>query len=318
MQENIKSPLNYTGNKSRLIDQFAPHFPKKMNKFVDLCCGGASVGLNFLNRANEVFCFDINNYVIELLKTLQKFSYSKIENKSEVIINDYNMSNSYKNGYDAYKKYVIGNNGLKEYNRVGYLNLREHFNGNNLAVNNKSFYLFVLICYAFNNDIRFNSSGKFNMPVGKTDFNASIRGKLKSFKMGIHNKNITFKVSDFEVVTKMQLRQDDFVYVDPPYLITDAVYNKANADNYDGWSENSEKRLLDVLSYLNSKNIRFALSNILQRGNQKNSILNDWISQNSFNVFDIRYHYRSSSYNKKHRDTPVQEVLITNYATDSK
>jgi site-specific DNA-adenine methylase len=175
-----------------------------------------------------------------------------------------------------------------------------------------------LICYAFNNDIRFNSAGKFNMPVGKTDFNGSIRKKLKSFKNGIQNKNICFEVADFEIVKNIKLGNHDFVYIDPPYLITEAVYNKSNTKEYNGWNSECEKRLLELLDHLNKNGTRFALSNILQKGNIKNNILLNWIKKNSLNIIDINYHYRASSYNKKHRNAKVKEVLITNYAKNSK
>lgn len=50
----MKTPLNYTGNKSRLIDQFKNHFPQKVNTFVDLFCGGATVGLS-INAKNNFY-----------------------------------------------------------------------------------------------------------------------------------------------------------------------------------------------------------------------------------------------------------------------
>ncbi|WP_413854059.1 DNA adenine methylase, partial [Candidatus Ruminimicrobium bovinum] len=85
MLENIvKTPLNYTGNKSRILDQLIQFFPKEIDRFVDLCCGGASVGLNV--KANSVVCIDINSYVIDLLRTLKFYSEKTIINKVENII----------------------------------------------------------------------------------------------------------------------------------------------------------------------------------------------------------------------------------------
>ena len=45
----IKSPLNYTGNKYRLLNQFEKFFPKEIDTFVDLFCGGATVGLSLIH-----------------------------------------------------------------------------------------------------------------------------------------------------------------------------------------------------------------------------------------------------------------------------
>lgn len=44
--ELIKSPLNYTGNKYRILEQLNPLFPKQIDVMVDMFCGGATVGLN--------------------------------------------------------------------------------------------------------------------------------------------------------------------------------------------------------------------------------------------------------------------------------
>ena len=107
----------------------------------------------------------------------------------------------------------------------------------------------------------------------------------------------------------------EFVYADPPYLITDAVYNE-NA----GWNEKEERELLNLLDKLNKKGIKFALSNVLQKKklNIKNEILYNWLEKNKDKYFinEIEYHYRSASYNKKNRDGLEEEVLITNYKVE--
>ncbi|WP_176777598.1 Dam family site-specific DNA-(adenine-N6)-methyltransferase [Candidatus Avelusimicrobium faecicola] len=303
----ILSPLNYTGNKSRLLTQLLPLFPASINRFVDVCCGGGSVGIN--SSAKQTLCIDSNVAVIELLRTLQHFSEHFILQKMDAIIEQFQLSDSFHKDYAFYHKYIEGNNGLKAYNKDSYKRLREFYNNHDFqSWKEKSLYLFVLIAYCFNNDIRFNSKGQFNMPVGKTDFNSSMRKKLSSFKAGIHSKNIKFYMADFSIVQEFKLTPKDFVYVDPPYLITDAVYNENG-----GWTPEQEKRLLAVLSKLDKQNIPFALSNVLRKKTQENSLLLEWISKNKFNVKFLDYHYRAASYNKKDRNSMEQEVLICNY-----
>ena len=46
----IQSPLNYTGGKYRLLSQILPLFPKNIDLFVDLFCGGCNVGVNAASR----------------------------------------------------------------------------------------------------------------------------------------------------------------------------------------------------------------------------------------------------------------------------
>ena len=46
MNNNIKSPLNYTGGKYKLLPQILPLMPDKFDIFVDLFTGGANVIVN--------------------------------------------------------------------------------------------------------------------------------------------------------------------------------------------------------------------------------------------------------------------------------
>lgn len=54
----VKSPLNSTGNKYRIIDQINKYFPEKIDCMIDLFCGGATVGLN--TNAKKVIFVDNN------------------------------------------------------------------------------------------------------------------------------------------------------------------------------------------------------------------------------------------------------------------
>ena len=162
--------------------------------------------------------------------------------------------------------------------------------------------------YAFNNDIRFNSEGKFNLPVGKTDFNKNNYNKLIQYNKRAKNINYEFICGDFrKKEIKEQILKSDFVYCDPPYLITTAVYNENN-----GWSKTDEKELLNMLSEVNKNKINFALSNVLKKDGMKNEILAEWIEDNEFSKNSIDYNYRSASYNKINRNAGEEEVLITN------
>jgi hypothetical protein len=68
---------------------------------------------------------------------------------------------------------------------------------------------------------------KFNIPVGKTGFNKSIRKKLTSFKHNVKNKDIEFIHYDFKAIKEIDLYK--FVYIDQPHLITNAVYNEGGS-----------------------------------------------------------------------------------------
>lgn len=309
----IKSPLNYTGNKFRLLNQFEKFFPQKCKTFVDLFCGGATVGFNV--NADKIILIDGNEKIINLLKTLACENIDKIILEVEKNIKNYNLSYSYKYTYSHYKElgYVNGNNGLKNYNNDGFYKLREDYN---TLKNKKSFkanmMLYTLMVYAFNNDIRFNSEGKFNLPVGKTDFNKNNYMKLVEYNERAKHINYEFICSDFRSEeVKEHLKSADFIYCDPPYLITTAVYNENN-----GWSEKDESDLLDLLKEMNECGKQFALSNVLKKEGKTNFLLDKWIKENNYKKNKINYHYRSSSYNKLNRNSNEEEVLITSGELD--
>lgn len=131
------------------------------------------------------------------------------------------------------------------------MRLRADFNEKKKKGNYDYYYyvmLYVIIVYAFNNQIRFNSNGEFNLPVGKRDFNKKMQQKLSDFIDIIKEQNCKFTCLDFREFDIDTLGNNDFVYVDPPYLITCATYNEQG-----GWSETDEKDLLKFLDSLNGK-----------------------------------------------------------------
>lgn len=304
----IKSPLNYTGNKYRILPQLEKYFPKNTEVFVDLFCGGATVGFNV--KADKIIMIDCNQRIINLLKFLAETDIQVIILKIEKTIEKYNLSYSYKYTYKKYREegYVVGNNGLKKYNEKGFYKLREDYNRlKNKNTINANVLLYTLMVYGFNNDIRFNNYGEFNLPVGKTDFNKNNYDKLIAYNMRAKEINYEFVCADFNSKkVRTILESASFVYCDPPYLITTAVYNEN-----DGWNKKKEDKLLSLLSDISSKNIPFALSNVLKTNLRTNTQLEEWINKNNFNVHKINYHYKSSSYNKKNRDRNEQEILVT-------
>jgi len=307
----MKTPLNYTGNKSRLISQFMPYFPKEIDTFVDLFCGGATVGLSI--NAKKVIFIDNNLNVINLLKHLSKYNFGDILSRIEVLIDKYGLSYSAKFGYRRYREGIKkeDNNGLKEYNKLAYDQLRSDYNKLKNKSSKKALdLLYVLIIYSFNNDMRFNRKGDFNLPIGKTDFNKRNIERLKLYIERVQSIQCSFVCGDFrDEKVKNILMEADFIYADPPYLIGNAVYNENG-----NWTERTEQELIDLLDILNKNKKKFAVSNVLRKAGLENKILSDWIfNRSDLQVIDIKYHYRSASYNKIDRDAREREVLIKNF-----
>lgn len=312
MKDNyIKTPLNYTGNKYRLLNQIQPYFPKNINIMVDLFCGGTTVGLN--TECNEIYFVDNNPQLIGLLRffSTQKFDFL-LENL-EKLVYEYDLSNSYRKGINYYKDKIKdenGNNGLKEYNKKGFYRLRTDYNRLIDKTTDEAFMkLYLLLLYGFNNDLRFNSKSEFNLPVGKTDLNKANVLKLKKYLDKVKEKNVHYICAEFDSYEVGKILEiADFIYMDPPYLITKATYNETNR-----WNNFSEHKLLNLLDSLIYSGKQFVLSNVLSKKNKMNEPLFYWTQKNNerIEIYHMEYSYTSASYNKKDRTSKEDEIIVT-------
>lgn len=304
-QKKIASPMNYTGGKFKLLSQILPLFPKKIHTFVDLFCGGCNVGINV--TAEQYIFNDSNQEIMGLYSILQKTPIQQILTSVIDIINQYELSSSALYGYAHYG--CDSSSGLGKHNKEAFNRLRTDFN----LLQQKDYHyyimLFVLIVYSFNHQIRFNSKGQFNLPVGKRDFNKKIQKKLVDFMQAVQKKDCSFTTYSFLDFDISCLTKDDFVYIDPPYLISCASYNENG-----GWTEQNEKELLLFLEKLDTRGIRFALSNILRNKGKENTLLCSWLKEHKhIQTISLQHSYANSNYHTKDKSGNCEEVLIINY-----
>lgn len=282
----IKSPLNYIGGKTKLLKQILPLFPKEIDTFVDLFAGGCNVGINV--QAQKVIFNDNLNFLIDM------YDYF-IRTNIDVII------------LDVEKK--IKTHKLSKTNVDGYNNLRNEYNTKRKPID-----LFILICYSFNHQIRFNNKHEFNVPLGKerSSFNDNIKTNLIMFKRKLNYVDASFTKYDFNDFDFKNLNSKDFVYCDPPYLITTGSYNDGKR-GFKGWTPKEELELLSRLDLLNKRGIKFALSNVIDHKGLVNEYLVNWIDNNksSLMVNYLNFNYKNSNYQTSNKKST--EVLITNY-----
>lgn len=298
----VKSPLNYTGGKYKLLPQLINRFPQEQFTFIDLFGGGFNVGANVDSK--RIIYNDISEEITRLVKLFYKYSTKEIIAKLEELIKKYHLSDSQNNGYEYYG--CTSSNGLGRYNKHGFATLKSHYNTLKKSIE-KDFELLLLTVYSFNNQIRFNSSRIYNLPVGKRDFNASMRKNVKLFSEKIKTKNIEFHSKDFADID-CSMYDNPFLYCDPPYLLGDASYNENG-----GWDKENEKRLLAFLKSVSDKGFKFALSNVIEHKGRKNDLLLSWALDNKYNIIYLVKSYSNSNYHIKDKEQKTSEVLITNY-----
>lgn len=280
----IKSPMNYIGGKYKLLPQIEKLFPPAINTMVDLFCGGCDVSVNTI--AKNIYANDINNFVIDIFKEFQNKSTEELLNEIDSLIKEYKLS--------------------KE-NKEGFIELRNHYNS---SEDKNPIELYTLVCYSFNYQFRFNSLHEYNNPFGKnrSHFSGSMRTNLIRFKKAIDD--ITFSCENFKNFDYSKLKKGDFLYADPPYLITTGSYNDGKR-GFEGWTEEDDLALFKILDDLSKKGVSFALSNVLEHKGKSNDKLKEWASK--YKIHYLNYDYKNSSYQGKNKEKDTIEVLITNY-----
>lgn len=284
----VKSPLNYTGGKSKLLPQILPLFPDKVGTFIDLFCGGCNVGSNV--NADKVIYNDYMSQIIELFKNWKDTNLEDTIQYVETQIEKFNLTKQ---------------------NQEGFLELRKQYNEYRDIRD-----LFVLVAYAFNHQIRFNSKGEYNMPFGKdrSEYNKNMKTNLINFITRIQEQDSTFLNKSFDELNVEEFTKDTFVYADPPYLITVASYNENG-----GWNEQMEYKLLEYLDKCTENGIKFALSNVLEMNDKSNDILKKWAQEKGYNIHHLNYTYGNCNYHKLDKTVGLtDEVLITNYCNKVK
>jgi DNA adenine methylase Dam len=283
LSDYIKSPINYIGGKFKLLKHIIPEFPNDINTFVDLFGGAFNVGINV--NANKVIYNDIINYLSELFIYWKSTELKEINNYIDEKINEYDLSST---------------------NLDGFLNFRKNYNTVKDIRD-----LFILLCYSFNYQIRFNNKQEYNSSFGKkkSTMNPNIRRNLNVFVDRLHSGNYEFVNKNFVNFDFSILNKNDFVYCDCPYTISTGVYQDGKR-GFNGWSKEDDTKLFNILDELNNRNIRFALSNVFENKDLKNEELIEWA--NKYNVIHINTTYNGSNYQRK-STSKTDEVLIKNY-----
>ena len=290
----IISPLNYSGNKAKLLRELLPLFPKNIDIFVDAFAGSGMVAFN--SQSKKLIINDINLHAIELIKYLYDNSPEQIIKSMDSIIEKYGFTDS----TNSENKYIIYKyEGLSRYNKIPFEKLKKDYN-----IAKDIELLFALIIFGFNHYLRFNRSGEFNVPVGKVDFSSSLRKKTMEFANGIKHYDVEFTVGSYlNLDLYKNCTGNSFIYFDPPYSITTAPYNAF-------WSTEDDKKLFELFDELTEKGLKIAMSNVFLSNGKENTQLIEWSKK--YKIHYLKRQYRNANYQKRNVTDSI-EVLITNY-----
>ena len=287
------SPIFYMGNKKKIIKKgLIELFPNNIDKMIEPFGGSAIVSMN--TKANIYYISDIDDHLVDLYILFKYNDSSTIIKHIENRIEEFNLPK------ERTKRNVFKDKEKIEKYKEAYINFRNYYNKNK---NTLDFY--TLMFYAFSQQFRFNNKGDFNMPYGMDCFSETNKTYIEVGCSFFNSPNVCVGRSDFRTINIDLLTENDFVYLDPPYLNTTATYNEN-----DGWTIKDEEDLYNFCEELNKKNIKFGLSNVFENKGNKNDKLIKWCEDNNWYV----YVFNKFSYTACGKgNSNAKEVFITNY-----
>ena len=276
-----ESPLNYIGSKARVIPAIRENLPSDIDDFIDAFGGGFNVGINI--RSESVVYNEYNHFVKELIESFWQYDTFS---------------------YIVYMKKMIRRFELEPGRKDAYLNVRDYYNS--LPEDKRDpRLLLVVILYSFQQQIRFNSNHGFNNPVGMRWFNDNLLEKLISFSRRIKALNVCFSCADYTDTFRYVDDGHTFVYLDPPYMLTNGSYNDGKR-GFKGWDVSQEAALFEFLDKLNHEGSRFMLSYVLEHKGKVNQNLVNWTQDNHYHIIELGDILGISGSRRK-------EILVTNY-----
>lgn len=293
MTETIISPIFYMGNKKKLINRgLVDMFPKDIDVFVDVFAGSSIVGMNVKSNVHIVNDVDTN-----LVKLYKLFAAN---NADEIIAHIKFRVDTYGLAKERTKRNEFVDKGKIERYKSAYAAFRDDYNKNPNVLD-----FYTLMFYSFSQQFRFNSKGEFNMPCGNDCFAAKNEQYIRNGCEFFSSSSTVISNKDFRDFLDGHYTNNMFFYFDPPYLGTTATYNENN-----GWSEQDETDLYAELEKLSDKNIKWAMSNVVNNKGKVNQRLLSWSESTGYNMhtFDGFTYAACGKGNSE-----AKEVLITNY-----
>lgn len=275
----IIPPIKIQGKKTKIVpkimeiaDEILNEHPE-IDTWVEPFLGSGVVAFNCPGRIKKVIVNDINPHIIKFYKGIADGTITP-DRIREVF--DIHNQNLLKDGYDYYNR------------------IKDRFNQTFDTMD----FLF-LTRTGFNGVMRFNNSGKWNVPFCKLnnrlsknvidDLASSVDELSRLFK----SKDFTFHNQSFEEVIATAPENSIF-YCDPPYYGLQVQYFK-------GWGKEDEIRLNEML-----KDKMFIYSTWLEDGIRENMMINEYWGE--YEIEGKKHKYNVAE--KSEKRNQVTEGLI--------
>lgn len=275
----IVPPIKIQGKKTKLVPKIMEIANNLLDEHSDIdtwvepFLGSGVVAFNCPNRIKKVIVNDINPHIIKFYKSIAagEITSQKIQ---EV--------------FEEHNRRLINEGGLY------YMEIKDRFNQTFDTMD----FLF-LTRTGFNGVMRFNSSGKWNVPFCKLNDRLSktviddLKKTVDELSQLFLTKEFTFYNKSFEEVLEVSPANSIF-YCDPPYYGLQVQYFK-------GWGKEDEIRLNQML-----KDKVFIYSTWLNDGHKNNEMIKEYWNGYTVEERPHKYHVAEKSTERK----DVMEGLI--------
>lgn len=280
----IVPPIKSQGIKTKLVPWIMELAPKVRGKWIEPFLGTGVVAFN--SGYKKAILNDTNPHIINFYKGIQNKTITSSLMKHYLEQEGELLSKANNNGYEHY------------------LRVRTRFNSGEFSP-----YDFIFLSRAgFNGMMRFGSKGNWNIPFCKKSdrfqqaYTTKITNQVSTVSQIIQPEpSWVFHNKSFADIIPLA-KENDIIYCDPPY------YGR-HVDYYNGWTEQDEELLFNLLSKTKAK---FILSTWHHNDWRENEMINKFWKKFNIVTKDHFYHNGGSIENRR----TVVEALVCNFDTD--
>ena len=279
--------IKWSGSKRSQCEDILEYFPQTINTYYEPFCGGCSMLMGLMNSdifVKRYVCSDINKDLIALWEKV-KYSPDEIYESYVKLWEELNKDN------DIYRKRKFFEEQRDIYNKT-----------------HDPLVFFFIMRTTTNGMPRYNQKGEFNNSFHVTRNGIKpelLKPILTEWSVKLRKNNVEFVHRSYEEILG-EVKEGDFIYMDPPYFNTKGMY-------FGGIDFESFFVFLENVSKMN---VRFALSFDGKSGNVDNTynIPNDCYRRHLY------IKSGNSSFKRtigKDKNAIVYESLYLNYDGDN-
>lgn len=285
--------VKYRGGKSKEIQHIKKHIPNFNGRYIEPFFGGGA--LFFYLEPKKAIINDINSKLMNFYKGV-KSDFANL--KSELS----DIEKTYKNNRKKFEELKAQNptERVEDDNEKLYYEIRNMFNDLAEQKYSDALLYFFINKTAYSGMIRYNAKGEFNVPYGRyANMNTSLVTKS-------HNKlleNTEIYNSDYKEIFEMA-KQDDFIFLDPPYDCVFSDYGNAEYKE-EGFNEKNHIELSNRYKQLECKALMVIGRTPLTEKLYGEMIVEEYGKSYAVN---IRNRFKASA----------SHILISNYGNEAK